>query len=294
MKTLYCKGEFEIINERVEVQQYLQGKNLHRDIEYRICLLLAKWYYEQGYTTVEGIREQLKNWAKENRFYFEVAMNPVAARVIDDKMKLQGDYTVYISDNDINEIKERFDNYYERLVALGVLAYAKVYADKNGEFKLSHSGVSRWLGINLQTVTKYIDMLERLKYIKKVKTGTTKSWYQKTVAVQLNRYRILVPYENTGTHALANNNIAAAYDEIFDGCNYDAEEWYPIPGFNDWYEVSNMNRVKAKEREIGLRLYPEKIIRPFKSKSGKLYANLTDESGKQRKLSIEKLLEISR
>ena len=120
-----------MINERVEVRDYLQGKNLHRDIEYRICLLLAKWYYEQGNTTVPAIREKLKIWAKDNNFYFNVSMNTIASRVIDGQMKLQGDFPIYINDTDIGIIQRDFDSYYERIVALAVLCYAKAYAKDN-------------------------------------------------------------------------------------------------------------------------------------------------------------------
>ena len=148
-----------MINERVEVRDYLQGKNLHRDIEYRICLLLAKWYYEQGNTTVSAIREKLKIWAKENNFYFNVSMNTIASRGIDGQMKLQGDFPIYINDTDIGIIQRDFDSYYERIVALAVLCYAKAYA-KDNKFKISQIALEHWLNINHRTLSKYFKMLE--------------------------------------------------------------------------------------------------------------------------------------
>ena len=47
------------------------------------------------------------------------------------------------------------------------------------------------------------------------------------------------------------------------------------------------------QARMGSTRFPEKILNPFKSKSGKSYVNLLGEDGKQKKISIEKLLEIS-
>ena len=160
-----------MINERVEVRDYLQGKNLHRDIEYRICLLLAKWYYEQGNTTVPAIREKLKIWAKDNNFYFNVSMNTIANRVIDGQMKLQGDFPIYISRTDIDIIQKHFDSYYERIVALAVLCYSKAYA-KDNKFKISKG---RYLFFRLAKQIAPLSAQQRLrqtssKYVYKQKT----------------------------------------------------------------------------------------------------------------------------
>ena len=290
LKTLYCKGEFEIINERVEVQQYLQGKNLHRDIEYRICLLLAKWYYEQGYRTEPEIRAQLKSWAQNNNFYFEVPMKVIASRVIDDKMQLTGDTVVSVSASDIDIILDRFDTYYERVVALGVLCYAKVYADNKGEFKISQSALCHWLQLDKKTARKYMAMLETYGYVKKVGKVETKSWYDTMVVSNVGKYRILVPYKNLGEFEMSDNNIDDLYCKAILGYSLAEEIWYPVDGYNGWYQVSNQYRVKVCERIVGGRIFAERLIKPFKSKSGKLYVNLFGEDGKQKKVMVEKLL----
>lgn len=268
---------------------YLRGENLSRDIEYRICLLLAKWFYEQGDTTVLQIRNHLKEWAIKNDFYFNVAMNPVASRVIADNMKLLGANTVYISSEDISEIVNRFDTYYERMVALAVLCYGKIYADKDGKFKLSKRALGHWLGFNQKTIKKYIDNLINLDYISMYEEGGLSSWYNKTVISQLNTYSLSVNYENTGEYKLIENDIASLYAEIFLGHVQEEETWTRIQGYNDWYSVSNLGRVEVMAREIGDRIFPAKILRPFKSKSGKIYYNLMGEDNKQKKVSLDKL-----
>lgn len=279
-----------MINERVEVRDYLQGKNLHRDIEYRICLLLAKWYYEQGNTTVSAIREKLKIWAKENNFYFNVSMNTIASRVIDGQMKLEGNFPIYINDTDIGIIQRDFDSYYERIVALAVLCYAKAYA-KDNKFKISQIALEHWLNINHRTLSKYFKMLEEFDYIGKVQGGDIHSWYNKYVVAESYTYEILVPCENTGKYQLVDNNIFDLYDVIFNGVDLHNEEWYPIEGYNDWYEISSAGRVRAKEREIDGRLFPAKILLQQNMKTAKSkYVYLFDEQTKKQKLvSVNKL-----
>ena len=279
-----------MINERVEVRDYLQGKNLHRDIEYRICLLVAKWYYEQGNTTVSAIREKLKIWAKENNFYFNVSMNTIASRVINGQMKLQGDFPIYINDTDIGIIQRDFDSYYERIVALAVLCYAKAYA-KDNKFKISQIALEHWLNINHRTLSKYFKMLEEFDYIGKVQGGDIHSWYNKYVVAESYTYEILVPCENTGKYQLVDNNIFDLYDVIFNGVDLHNEEWYPIEGYNDWYEISSAGRVRAKEREIDGRLFPAKILLQQNMKTAKSkYVYLFDEHTKKQKLvAVNKL-----
>ena len=279
-----------MINERVEVRDYLQGKNLHRDIEYRICLLLAKWYYEQGNTTVPAIREKLKIWAKDNNFYFNVSMNTIANRVIDGQMKLQGDFPIYISRADIDIIQKHFDSYYERIVALAVLCYSKAYA-KDNKFKISQIALEHWLNINHRTLSKYFKMLEQFNYIGKVQGGDIHSWYNKYVVAESYTYEILVPCENTGDYQLIDNNIFDLYDIIFNGIDLHNEEWYPVEGYNDWYEISSAGRVRAKEREIDGRIFPAKILLQQNMKTAKSkYVYLFDEQDKKQKLvAVNKL-----
>lgn len=268
---------------------YLRGENLSRDVEYRICLLLAKWFYEQGDTTVLEIRNHLKEWAIENNFYFNVAMNPVASRVIEGDMKLSGEDPIFVSDEDIDEITSRFDTYYERMVALAVLCYGKAYADSSGKFKISKRMLGQWLKFNPKTIKKYMDTLIALGFIRLYEEGGLSSWYNKTVVSQLNTYELLVSFENVGKYQLSDNNIADLYHRAFSGHEDVSEIWTSIPGYHGWYTLSSSGKVEVAEREINGRIFPAKILRPFRSSSGKIYYNLLDDDDIQKKISLEKL-----
>lgn len=282
-----------MINERVEVKQYLKGNNLSRRIEYRICLLLSKWFYEQGCTTVEAIRTQLIQWAKANNFYITIAMNPIAARVIRHQMKLLDYGPIRISQEDVTIIKERFDSHMERLMALSILCYSKAYGDAQGKFKLSTSMFSIWLGINKITTKKYLALLEDMEYILPVETSHVSVWYQKEAVNTLNLYRLNVPARNEGTYILKENDIHQLYAQIFEGVDASQEIWYPIPGYNGWYQISDQRRVRVCQRTVGSRTYPAKVLR-LSQKGNQSFAYLCGEDGKQRKISIDKLMAMAR
>lgn len=235
------------------------------------------------------IRGSLSEWAKQNNFFFTVSMNSVADRVISDDMKLEGDMDIFIGQPDIDEIIRRCDTYEERLIALAVLCYAKAYADASGVFKISQRMLSYWTGLNARSVKKYLDRLCGLEYICLEKKGDINSWYQSTVVIQLNTYKALFPITNVGEYCLLDNNIHALYDLVFVGIDRTKEIWYDLPGYNDLYLISNHLRVMVKGREINGRKFKEKVLRPFKSSSGKEYVNLIDESQNQVKVSVEKL-----
>ena len=277
-----------MINEMVDVQKYLAGEGLNRDIEYRICLLLAKWFYQNGATTREEIRERLKDWAKENDFFITVAMNPLSDRVLREDMKLLGQDPVYVNENDVNIIVDKFDTYEERITALAVLCYAKVYRDDAGEFKLSVATLADWLDMERKTVTKYLKTLVDLNFIKLLDVGETNSWYHKFVITGCNTYKLCFETSNTGTCSMQDNDLDKLYDSLLvDGT------WHDIPGFNHWYMVSDDKQVRVKKRDSNGRVFPSKILWPTILPHGRKYAKLRAEDGKQKTCSIQSLYEMA-
>lgn len=273
-----------MINEKVDAEMYLQGENLYRDIEYRICILLSKLFYSRGLKSILEIREALKYWAKEKNFYLTVSMNSVAERVIKEDMQLQGQKPVRVNKSDIATIKDKFDTYEERLVALAVLCYAKVYADDDGQFTLSLSALSHWLTFQPKYLRKYLNRLIDLGYIELVSKGDVSSWYKTTVVVAMDTYVIKVPYKNTGNISMSDNNIEQLYEDAFLN-----NTWYTIPGCRGWYRINDDQEVKVCERVINGRHYYGKVLHPTCSSSGRLYVNLLNENGKQIKRSIDDL-----
>lgn len=69
------------------------------------------------------------------------------------------------------------------------------------------------------------------------------------------------------------------------------EVWKPVPGFEGYYEVSNLGRVRSVEREmIQILKIPAKILRPRPPSSGGSASVLLRKDGKSLSTSIRQLV----
>lgn len=253
--------------------------------------MLAKYFYEQGDDTVLKIRNHLKEWAKKNDFYINVSMNSVAERVIKEDMKFLGEIPAKINDKDISIINDRCDTKKEKMTALAILCYAKIYKDKNDEFDLSQTSLEDWLSPYIgYHIERTIDMLIGLEYIDRVKIGKTNSWYRKDIVDNVSRFKIKVNALNSGKYILEYNNIDDFYNSTFELNDGMGETWKDIPGYNNWYMISNHKRVKAKTRhDCNGKLLPERIISiNARYKSGSGTVKLRDGKA-QKNISVDYL-----
>lgn len=204
-----------MINEILEVQEYLDGKNINKKCLYRTCFMLAKWYKQQGLSNVE-IREKIFEWGKTNNIYIKYNVNSIIYQALEDKHRLRGDEAVVrISQSDIDEITRRFDSASCRKTALGILCYAKVTADRDNEFNISALALSNWLNLNSGHMSgRYLKELLDFEYVEKVNNISTFSWDKNVKSTSL-RLKLLVPIENKGEYTLEENNIDKLYNEVF-------------------------------------------------------------------------------
>lgn len=253
-------------------------------------MLLAKLFYERGCKTPLEIRNALKTWAKAHSFYFNVSMNSVAIKVIEEDMHLL-EPVVYINDRDIEFINDNFDSYNEKFTALAVICYAKAYADDKQEFKISKSSLSEWIKFSKNSLSKYFKILEYMGLVSVVDSSDINSWYKTTVVSSLNKYVMGIEIDNSGDYELIGNDLTKLWADIYNKKKRDVNVvWHKIPGYNEWYSISDDMRVKVCSRIVGGRMYPEKELRPFYSKSKKKYFNLYDANKqKQVKVSAENL-----
>lgn len=205
----------KLINEILEVQEYLDGKNINKKCLYRTCFMLAKWYKQQGLSNVE-IREKIFEWGKKYNIYIKYNVNSIIYQALEDKHRLRGDEAVVrISQSDIDEITRRFDSVPCRKTALGILCYAKVSADRDNEFNISALALSNWLHLYSSNMSsRYIKEMIDFEYIQKINSTVTYSWDKNVKSNSLN-LKILVPIENKGEHILVDNDIEGLFDEIF-------------------------------------------------------------------------------
>lgn len=204
-----------MINEVLEVQEYIDGKNINKKCLYRICFMLAKWYKQQGLSNVE-IRDRIFEWGQKYNIYIKYNVNSIIYQALEDKNRLRGDESVVrINQNDIDEITRRFDSVQCRKVALAILCYAKASADRDNEFNISALALSNWLNTNHSNMcNRAIKELIDFEYISKVNSVKTYSWDNNVKSNTL-AIKILVPIENKGEYTLNKNNIEELYNKIF-------------------------------------------------------------------------------
>lgn len=182
-----------------------------------MCWLLTKWYFEQGIKEPKDIRGKLFDWACKNKLYLAINVNDCIKSALSNPRRLTSDNPIRVSKSDIKEITDRFDRKNTRLCALGLLCYAKQFADQNNEFELPYTAFGNWVGIAYNNIyTRYMPELEYFGYVKKygkVNKATNRS--KGEVRSKSPRFTILVPIVNEGEYVVENNNIIELYEKIF-------------------------------------------------------------------------------
>jgi hypothetical protein len=207
-----------MINEVLEVQQFLEGKNIYKDSHYRICYLMAMWYSEQGFSRYEA-RQKILAWANQYGIYLSLSVNAVVTNAYSTARKLRDDtVAVWANENDIAEINGHFDRASTKKVALALLSLAKVTADKTGEFDVSVTALAHWVDIDRANLsTRALVELEDFEYIKKIETVPVSTWDKRQQQPRSRpcRYKLLVPCHNSGNILLRDNDITAFYEDAF-------------------------------------------------------------------------------
>lgn len=206
-----------MINETILVQQYLNGENINPSCLYRTCFLLAKWYKEQGIEDKLQVRTNIFEWANKYGVYLPLYLNACIDNAFGDDRRLTENITVRVSEEDVAEIKRRFDNKKTRKVALAILCYAKTFANSKGEFRISQVSFADWVNIDPANVgRRHFRELIDYGYMTRIDNGSAKhNFWNKDVKTKMNKYKISVPIRNTGEYILEDNNIDKLYEEIF-------------------------------------------------------------------------------
>lgn len=202
-----------MINEVIEVKNYIDGKNINKTDLYRACFLLAKWYKGQGQSHAD-IRSSIFGWAAKHNIYIKYNVNKIIYKAAEDNHGLKDNTTVKISKKDVAEITSRFDSKPVKLTALAILCYAKAHADRECTFDISSVSLSAWLGINDSNLrNRYLKELVDFGYISKLSTPkNTYKWENPDVNC---KYRLNVDIHNNGNITLTDNDIKGLYSELF-------------------------------------------------------------------------------
>lgn len=204
-----------LIDEKIDALNYLNGKYIYPRNLYRIYYVLAKWFYSQGMIKIE-IRDSIFEWANEHGITVKHCLNDIIDYVIDSGIPLKQDIVVRINESDIYEINRHFDKKNTKLVALAILCYAKIYADKNKEFSLSSVPFGCWVGISdSQIRARYFKELIDYSYMEKIYTPKNNYKWGNREDEKTSKYKLLVGIDNSGDIILDGNHINKLSSNIF-------------------------------------------------------------------------------
>lgn len=206
---------FKLIDEKIDALNYLSGKYIYPRNLYRIYYILAKWFNSQGLSKIE-IRDSIFEWAGKYGITVKHCLNDIIDSVIDSGIPLKQDVVVRINQSDIHEINRHFDKKNTKLVALAILCYAKIYADKNKEFNLSSVPFGCWIGISdSQIRARYFKELIDYSYMEKVSTPKNNYKWKNRDDDKTCKYKLLVDIDNSGDIVLEGNHINKLSSSIF-------------------------------------------------------------------------------
>jgi hypothetical protein len=211
-----------LINEIEKAEELLSGKSFKKEYFFSAYCVLIKYFLGKGLSP-QDVRQKIIEWEEKygHQRYFD--LNDVILKFYNDKVVAKGEFKINISENDVAEIKSRFDNVNQIKIAFALLCYAKVNADKNGCFYISYAELSDWISMNIDNVRKrHIAKLIQLNYIEKVRSKSNKSTFtwdkdKNKNYYQKNKFKINIDYSNdfNGRWVLEDNDILKLFSEIF-------------------------------------------------------------------------------
>jgi hypothetical protein len=199
----------------VDVQHYLKGEKIDKSNLYQTCYLLSKWHKSQGMNYLQ-IRDSIYEWATQNNLIVKSYLNVIINKALSDKKPLTQNIIVYVNDGDVKEIVRRFDSKNTRMVALSMLCYAKIHANKMGEFSLSSVAIGAWVGIHDSNIRRrYIKELINFEYVEKISVPKNNKKWANGDEDKNCKYIIRFPLKNSGDYKLVDNDIEDLYKQIF-------------------------------------------------------------------------------
>ena len=163
-----------------------------------------------------SIQKNIFNWGKNYNVYIPFNINRIIKKEISNPQKLRTGIKVFISKEDVEEIKKRFNTKNARISALGILCCSKVFADEDGFMNISLSSLSNWINVNYYNMSsRYIPELITCGYIYKDQTSNEVFSWGSNIRSKNLRIHINVSHENLGEFELKDNNIINLYESIF-------------------------------------------------------------------------------
>lgn len=200
-----------MIDEFAEVLEYLNGKRPTKKTEYRCIYLLARYCAELELDEQTATRLILHWGRHEVGYEFSIRVSHVVFYALAKPLPIRRGEKVMICQGELLDIKDRFRKPKMRLLALGLLAYAKAMADDNGVFDISIVGLNDWLGLNLSSTNRWLKVMEEEGFIERIPVRKR----AKRMRTPITKMRMLMPYQLCGMYEISENDVFGLADIWF-------------------------------------------------------------------------------
>ena len=119
-----------MINELDKINKILNGEDISPYQMRTMCRLLTRYYYQQGITDQKEIRKLIFSWANKYKLYIKLSVKHLVAEELEIYRPINN-RPVYISQDEINNIKMLSNKKTVRRAMVGMLCYAKIFAIDN-------------------------------------------------------------------------------------------------------------------------------------------------------------------
>lgn len=163
-----------MFNEVEAVKSYLDGKRIPVRALDDCVFQISKVCKDKGMSKIET-KKFILEWLDRNGLKFVDINNNIDNAYIT-KSRLSADFKVYINQQDIDAINFAADFSVSKKVALFLLIYAKIYADRDGKFKIRVATMAEWCGVKRENIYSrhikplreygFLEILDDWSYVK--------------------------------------------------------------------------------------------------------------------------------
>ena len=201
-------------NERLKVNDILNGVDLNAYHMRYYCTLLVRHYYGLGINDEVEIRKLIFTWANKYGLYIKLSVKHLIREVLEKYVSIENhNGVVNISKSDIEYIKTQSTKKSTRKLALLILCYAKAFANENGDFDVNIRILSEWGGLNVNNVyNRQLKELLEIRYVEDLEEiQKWKDYIQKYTRKLRINYSL---NNNNPDYVLKDNNFMKFYGEI--------------------------------------------------------------------------------
>lgn len=156
----------KLINEKKQLQDIINGKNINIFNVRYYCTLLIKHFYLMGIKDSHDIISECFTWGKKNNVWIKLNIKKLVDNILSNPIEIKDVENVYVTNEELSYIKYICGNKKKsKKLAVGILVYAKVHGVDN-VIDLNIRMMCDFIGIDISNSSKSSNFYNRdLKHL---------------------------------------------------------------------------------------------------------------------------------